>query len=81
MKAHRQFKVISKDSDISEGTILSEIPHFMLSSTTSSTLAVLQKTNPSHKYVVCKYNQRQVIFKMGRDIIPYSVGIGGKQKC
>lgn len=78
MKASRQWKIKSSVKSMEPGLVVDEIPRMNLNSKTSETLNLMRRNAPNANFVVCKHNDSQVILRVGRDIVPYSVGVGRK---
>ena len=80
MKVFRQWKTKENLTSIKGGTVLDEIPRMNLNSRTSEALGIMCRNSPNARFVVCEHNDSQVILRVGRDVIPYSIGVGHKVK-
>lgn len=61
--------------DASKYTVIEQINDLKLKSSILSNLTALRRGNPHSKFVVCDVDGKQVILKVGRDIIPHSIGV------
>ena len=48
-------------------------------SSTEGTVRSLLKMNPHQNLIVCNDGGQQCILQVGRDVIPYSYGVGDKK--
>ena len=80
MRSIRQWKTLCETKGIPAGSVIEEIHPANVKSKITQTLSLLRKNKPNERYAICNHNGDQLIFKVGRDIIPYSVGVGTRVK-
>ena len=69
------WKITEQYKKISTGTVVGQVKDVSVKSSLRSTLTVLRRANPGSKFVVCDSGGDQIILKVGRDILPHSVGV------
>ena len=60
---------------IPKGSVLTQINGLDLELSTTRTISALNKMHPHKKLVVCRFNNSQHIFEVGKDVVPYGVGV------
>tara|TARA_B100001250_G_scaffold412476_1_gene443781 strand:+ start:2188 stop:2427 length:240 start_codon:yes stop_codon:yes gene_type:complete len=79
MPSSINWRVRDSVKGIPDGTILTQIPEMKAKSSIQSTLSVLRRNAPNNRFVVCNHDGKQIILKVGRDIIPHSVGVSDRK--
>lgn len=71
----RHWTVRKQIGDVPRGTILKQIGDKSIEVSVRSTLSLLRRNTPNTRFVVCNYRDKQIILRVGRDVIPHSVGV------
>lgn len=69
------WKTTNQYKNLQQGTIVGQIKDMDIKSSLRSTLMTLRRANPDSRFVVCDNDGDQIILKVGRDILPHSVGV------
>lgn len=60
---------------IPKGSVLEQVNHLGIETKIKNTISSINKMNPYKKLVVCRFNNSQHIFEVGKDVIPYGRGV------
>ena len=69
------WSLLNDIKELSKHTVIEQVSDMKVKSSIRSNLTVLRRGNPHSKFVVCDIDGKQVILKVGRDIVPHSVGV------
>lgn len=69
------WKTTEQYKNLNEGTVVGQVKDMEIKTSLRSTLTSLRRGNPDSKFVVCDNDGDQIILKVGRDILPHSVGV------
>ena len=70
---------VGNKQEVPKGIVLSQINRLDFRSLTQSKLKEIMKNNPHSSVVVLDYRGKQKIMEIGRDVIPYSQGVGDRR--